>query len=40
MSLVVDRGPATLIGSLVVAIIGAVIILYGLRAASGSSSRV
>jgi uncharacterized membrane protein YeaQ/YmgE (transglycosylase-associated protein family) len=34
MSLFFERGPVTFIGSLVVAIIGAVIILFGMRAAS------
>lgn len=39
MSLVTNGGPATFIGSLVVAVIGAVLILYALRAAD-SRSRI
>jgi uncharacterized membrane protein YeaQ/YmgE (transglycosylase-associated protein family) len=38
MSLVAGNGPVSFLGSLVLAIIGAVIIFYGLRATS--SSRV
>ena len=34
MSLLVGSGPATFLGSLVVAVIGAVLILFGLRAAN------
>jgi len=39
LSLVAGSGPVTFIGSLVVAIIGAALILFGLRAA-GADSRV
>ena len=35
MSLFAGRGPVTFIGSLIVAVLGAVAILYALRAADG-----
>ena len=38
MSLFAGRGPVTFLGSLIVAILGAVAILYGLRAAQGRTS--
>jgi uncharacterized membrane protein YeaQ/YmgE (transglycosylase-associated protein family) len=39
MSLVAGRGPVSFIGSLIVAIIGAVIVLYALRAAQSRTAR-